>query len=395
MNNVQFLTIIMICLLLVWPTHSSSQTVSFLPENPSKGWMVFINKGCINCHTIRDEGGKIGPDLGRKGFNLSLFQIAGLIWNHSPMMDLKMKELNLPRPIFRGEEMADLIAFLYYLNYFDEPGDPDRGKKLFSEKSCSVCHAIEGKGKKNGPALDRMKQYPFPVFIAQSMWNHGPRMVDTMRKLRIAIPTFEGEEIVDLFAYIRAVSVIGGGRRVYASPGNAGIGKDLFISKGCHRCHTSGGRGPDLTKMEFRHSVTQIAGLMWNHWPQMWERMGELGISNPVFSGEEMADIIAYIYSIRYSGEPGDPVRGEKIFSSKGCIQCHTIAGEGGTVAPDLATLEITRSPITAAQAMWNHASFMEAKMKERKIPWPHFEGNEIADLLEFLRTANRSSEVR
>jgi mono/diheme cytochrome c family protein len=386
---------VIICFLPAWSTDSFSQEISFLPEDPSKGWTVFIGKGCINCHAIREEGGKIGPDLGRKVFNLSLFQIAGVMWNHSPMMDLKMREMNLPRPVLYREEMGDLIAFLYYLNYFDEPGDPDRGRKLFSEKSCIVCHSIEGKGGEKGQAFDRMKQYPFPVFIAQNMWNHGPRMIDTMRKLRIAIPTFEGREIIDLFAYIRSVSVIGGGRRVYASPGNAKRGKDLFISKGCNRCHSSGGRGPDLAKMELRYSVTQIAGLMWNHWPQMWEQMEEIGLSNPVFSGEEMADIIAYIYSIRYSGEPGDPVRGEKIFSSKGCIKCHTIAGEGGTVAPDLAVLEITRSPITAAQAMWNHASPMEAKMKEKDIPWPRFEGNEMADLLEFLRAANRSSDAR
>ena len=42
----------------------------------------------------------------------------------------------------------------------------------------------------------------------------------------------------------------------------------------------------------------------------------------------------------------GDPHRGEKIFrGSVGCMQCHSIAGAGGNVAPDLATIGTTAQP--------------------------------------------------
>jgi hypothetical protein len=36
---------------------------------------------------------------------------------------------------------------------------------------------------------------------------------------------------------------------------------------------------------------------------------------------------------------------------------------------------------------MWNHAPIMEEKMRERLLPWPKLEGDEIVDLLEYLRS--------
>src|SRR3972149_8397294 len=69
-----------------------------LSDDPSKGQEIFIKKGCIQCHSIRGEGGNIGPDLGRKVFNLSLIQIAGEIWNHCSIMSQKMEELKIQCP---------------------------------------------------------------------------------------------------------------------------------------------------------------------------------------------------------------------------------------------------------------------------------------------------------
>ena len=34
---------------------------------------------------------------------------------------------------------------------------------------------------------------------------------------------------------------------------------------------------------------------------------------------------------------PGDARRGEQLFQSEQCIQCHSVKGKGGTLAPDLA----------------------------------------------------------
>src|SRR3989304_10036002 len=116
------------------------------PQNPLKGRELFTSKGCIKCHPIRGEGGKVGPDLGKTVGQRSFFEVASIMWNHSPVMSEKMRELKVPRPKFSAEEMADMLAFLYFLNYFEEPGNPAQGKAVFARKGCVKCHSIAGAG---------------------------------------------------------------------------------------------------------------------------------------------------------------------------------------------------------------------------------------------------------
>src|SRR3972149_2167813 len=102
-----------------------------LPQDPLKGRQLFMDKGCIKCHSLQGQGGQIGPDLGKSGRGRDLFQTAGVMWNHFPVMSEKMAELRIAQPSFAGHEMANLISFLYFLDYFDEPGNPAKGQTLF------------------------------------------------------------------------------------------------------------------------------------------------------------------------------------------------------------------------------------------------------------------------
>src|SRR6266498_4333029 len=90
--------------------------------DPMRGQSLFVAKGCVQCHAVRGAGGRIGPDLGRTAVKGSFYEIAAALWNHALTMSDKMKEFRLVRPSFRDDELADLLAFLYFLNYFDEPG---------------------------------------------------------------------------------------------------------------------------------------------------------------------------------------------------------------------------------------------------------------------------------
>ncbi len=42
---------------------------------------------------------------------------------------------------------------------------------------------------------------------------------------------------------------------------------------------------------------------------------------------------------------------------------------------------------------MWNHAPAMEIHMRELKMPWPRFEGEEMNDLLAFVRQERAGPE--
>ncbi len=385
------LVFLVLTLLLILSLEGLPEEDYTLPRDPLKGQELFADKGCIKCHSIQGVGGRIGPDLSKGGFNLSLSQIAGIMWNHFPKMNEKMRELKIPRPRFEVTEMADLIAYLYYLNYFDEPGTPAKGRVLFREKGCIKCHSIGGEGGDIGPTLDKIRYYTSPIFMAQTMWNHGLEMNIKMKELDIGWPTFKGNEIVDIISYVQATSKAEVKERVYILPGSPQEGKRLFSEKGCIRCHSirgeGGNVGPDLSKRGLRQSVTQVAGTMWNHGPNMWKKMEEIGIPRPKFSGKEMADLIAYLYFINYFDEPGNPREGKKLFAQKGCITCHSIRGEGGNVGPELTKSKVSLSPINAAAEMWNHAPIMEEKMEEKQLPWPKFDGNEIVDLVEYLRS--------
>jgi mono/diheme cytochrome c family protein len=219
-------------------------------------------------------------------------------------------------------------------------------------------------------------------------------MIPTIRQMGLDLPEFRGSEILDLFAYLRSQ-----GRREAArdfrSAGNPERGARLFATKGCTRCHPIFGEGPeigpDLGTVELRGSVTQLAGRMWNHWPAMSEAMGSLGMSPPTFAGEELADLFAYLFIIRYEGRAGDADRGAIVFRQKGCAVCHGQEGQGDS-GPDLRGATRGEAGERIVQRMWNHGPRMQAKMGVAQIPWPRFEADELADLLAFLASGWKDS---
>jgi mono/diheme cytochrome c family protein len=355
--------------------------------DPTRGQSLFVSKGCVECHAVRGAGGRVGPDLGRTAVRGSFYEIAAALWNHSLVMGDKMKEFRLVRPTFKENELADLLAFLYFLNYFDEPGDPEVGKVLFAQKHCIQCHGLGKQGGVSGPRLDTFPRGSSPLRIAQDLWNHGPVMVPAIRRRGLDIPTFNGSEIIDLFAYLRIQGQQRQAAREFRSAGDPGRGKSLFREKGCSRCHSvlDGGPsiGPDLGKGDLRGSVTQLAGRMWNHWPAMVEAMGALGMSPPTFKGEDVADVFAYLFVSRYDGRAGDLSRGRTVYRQKECAVCHGQNGEGVS-GPSLRSLG-GESKERITQRMWNHAPQMREKMGAQQIPWPRITPEDLAALLALI----------
>lgn len=358
-----------------------------LTGNPLKGRNVFVSKGCIKCHAVWGVGGKVGPDLARVGMGKSLVRIAGAFWNHSPQMVEIMQQSSLARPALTPEDTGDLLAYLYYVNYYNEPGSEAAGRRLFSEKGCINCHSIKGNGGSAGPPLDDYRRYSSALFVAQAMWNHGPQMSEAMQASRIERPYLREREAADLLAYIRGQMPGEVPDDKFMLPGSPGSGRRLFIDKGCAACHSADGRagtgGPDLLGTSAYKSVTEIAGAMWNHGPDIWAEMERAGATRPTFVGTEMADIVSYLYFLRYSDKPGDPVAGKRLFVDKGCAQCHSPAHTLGASAA-------LTSPIELMAAMWNHGPTMEKLIVEKGLNWPIFQGDEMRDLIEYVRSSGR-----
>ncbi|MFQ5864977.1 MAG: c-type cytochrome, partial [bacterium] len=382
--------------LLVFISITNAQE-HFLITDPLEGQEIFEAKGCQQCHGIRGRGGDIAKDLGWHEYYGSVFELAADLWNHSPIMREVMEELHIERPAFTEDDMSKLMSFLYYQRYLDKTGDVLKGKKLLSEKGCLKCHSVRQKGGTVGRRLDRLAVHVTPLFMAQAMWNHGPDMEKKMKELHITWPRFDNEEVVDLTNYLRILRMESPRQAVYLQPGNPASGKNLFKTKGCIHCHSVEGEGGgialDVTQMELNKSVTEIAGRMWNHSLVMMSIMKKEKMEWPQFQGQEMGDLISYLYFINFTGQRGDLEQGKKVFKAKGCITCHSKREGMEPVGPDLSELKSLRSPTQLAQIMWNHAPNMETKMSELDMEWPQFSKGEMANLFEFLLNLNGSTE--
>lgn len=364
-----------------------------LPDNPTAGARLFVQKGCVRCHALGHDEARLGPDLGRIHLPGTALDLAGAFWNHAPVMREKMRDLKIQPPEFDSHEMADLLAFLtayrYYLAEVGEPGDPAAGRAVFREKGCAGCHGEPGAWDKPGPSLERYRGHVSAIILAQAMWNHGREMASAMRSQGVPWPRFAGREMGDLLAYLQSGN--GGARaeRVYFEPGSPRRGREIFTSKGCIACHAvagAGGRGgPDLglRGRELIGSVATIAGLMWNHSQGMIAEFRRRGLPPVTFSGQEMADVIAYLYFVNYATVRGSRARGAQLFREK-CGPCHS-AGGGRRVGPDLADVPRLDEPIAIFAAMWNHAPRMEQELRSRGLVWPRLMPGEAADLTAFL----------
>lgn len=374
------------------PSAEQGQEGGALSGNLLQGRSVFVEKGCVKCHSVWGVGGKLGPDLTRVGMGRSYLQMAGLLWGHSPKMVELMEERGIKRPTFTPEDMRSLFSYLYYLNYFSGTGDAVAGRKSFVEKGCVKCHKVGDAGKPGGYALDVYRQYASPLYLAQEMWNHGPRMAAMMKAAGAGDTSLQGKEIADLAAFISGQAYGDAAGPKFMKPGNPAAGESLFAGKGCVKCHSiydRGGKvGPDLSRRDLFKSANEIAAAMWSHGPVMWSKMAQTGIQQPKFKDNEMADVIAFLYFVRYTDRSGDPATGERLFAQKGCAECHSLTG-GESIGPNLAASHKLVSPFSITSAMWNHADVMEKFVQLKRMSWPRFEGQEMRDLIEYLRSVN------
>jgi cytochrome c2 len=290
-----------------------------------------------------------------------------------------MKEKDIERPVLNPKETQELMAYLYYLGFFDELGDYIKGEEIFSRKGCVQCHSLGGVNEKSGPALDKYGRFVSPVYIATALWNHSATISEVMVE-----QAFAPQEMSHLLAYIKGNALNEKGETIYVNPGSPNRGREVFEQKKCTECH--GNKDLDLKKSSLRLSLTEIVRMMWNHSYEMWEIMEESGLEVPRFTNKEMADLMTYLYFIHYYGGKGDHVRGKKVFVEKGCISCHSeeaVEQKKGIDLSEVSNLTV----FELISAMWNHLPQMEKMVTEMSLIWPRFERAEMRDLIQYIQS--------
>lgn len=133
-------------------------------------------------------------------------------------------------------------------------------------------------------------------------------------------------------------------RRAVPATQEVAAGKRLFDAQ-CAWCHGSGGdggTGPNLHgrlrhATDFKSIVDIItSGIPGTEMPSFRSPLTE----------RHIRQIAAYVQSLgraRSATATGSPQHGAAIYASSGCASCHTIAGRGGILGPELTGIGATR----------------------------------------------------
>ncbi|HET8577840.1 MAG TPA: cytochrome c [Methylomirabilota bacterium] len=84
------------------------------PEpNLHRGQLILLRKGCLKCHSLRQEGGRVKPDLAERRADYDSGPAwAATMWAHTPTMAQMSSRLGIAYPRFAGDEMGNLVGFL-------------------------------------------------------------------------------------------------------------------------------------------------------------------------------------------------------------------------------------------------------------------------------------------
>lgn len=279
------------------------------PGDAVIGASLFLEKRCQTCHSVGEKGGSVGPKLDKFSRYASPIYLTAALWNRGKAMAEVMDAMRVPRATFQGNDIPDILAYIRSVGggverVYIQPGNPQRGERLFTEKRCAECHSVMDHGGRVGPDL-RVKLKGSLMQIAGAMWNHGPKMWAKMAELGIGMPSLNPENMSDLISYLYFLQFID-------PPGDVERGQAVYREKRCGTCHAFPAVGekvgPDLTKVEKLESPLEVITEMWNHAGKMEQKMMEESVAWPVLKGGEMADLIAYLLSVREGqGQPVGP----------------------------------------------------------------------------------------
>ena len=173
-----------------------------LAGSADHGWEVFQAK-CIQCHSVRGKGGKIGPELGPDHeLPRTSAQFAAVLWNHAPAMLKHVREARMAPPTLQGEEITDVLRFLASLRYFEPTGSPFLGERVFAERGCASCHGPSAEGTRNAPKLRAGADAFTMVSFATALWSHGPAMNTRAEKLGVPWPNLEPGDVGELISFL-------------------------------------------------------------------------------------------------------------------------------------------------------------------------------------------------
>jgi len=101
------------------------------------------------------------------------------------------------------EQVDRMMGFMRDIGIALPPLDAERGRQLFVDKGCVVCHSVNGVGVEVGPSLDAAEMpSPMNAFeFAARMWRGAPAMAAMQEAELGAVIDLSGQDLADLVAF--------------------------------------------------------------------------------------------------------------------------------------------------------------------------------------------------
>ena len=254
------------------------------PGDAGRGKQAMMTQHCFECHGITQSNAAGAPAASKWESLGDPVALAQQMWNHGAQMRRAYAERKLRWSPLTAQELTDMLVYLQNLPGSRERGvsfsiqPQDSGEQLFQSKGCAECHT-------GRLALEERLRNMSMTSMAAAMWNHQASMKQEPPKL-------SQDEMRQILGYIWE-------RQYFRGTGDAARGQKVFAEKGCAGCHNDPASGaPRLGKRPDGYSDITMISVLWQHGPQMLDRMTQRGVAWPRFNAGQMGDLIAYLGSL-------------------------------------------------------------------------------------------------
>lgn len=108
------------------------------PMDSHRGRELFVDTGCVVCHSVNNVGGDIGPSLSADDMPqpMNAFEFAARMWRGAPAMTMMQEDMLGEVISLSGQDLADLIAFAHDAEEQKELSTaqiPERFRKLIEQ----------------------------------------------------------------------------------------------------------------------------------------------------------------------------------------------------------------------------------------------------------------------
>jgi len=175
------------------------------------GKWVWQKYNCNDCHTILGIGGYYAPDVTK------VMSYRDADWATRFIKDPQAvwpAERKMPNLHLKDQEIADVIAFLTWVNGIDTNNWPPKpmvaaatgvkpGEDLYKAQGCSACHRIGGVGGTIGPDLSGVGRRRGKAWILQQLTDPKSHDPNSIMPSFAKLPQKDREDIADYLASLK------------------------------------------------------------------------------------------------------------------------------------------------------------------------------------------------